>query len=164
MNVRKGKRFPMHGLAEMGKLSSPGSFSCRYSTIVLLVASMISCSSAAYQAPFLGEVYSKADKAVPLTQPAASGTGALSIQSATTATAGPTCSGDAQCQALCPADDFTKAQPALTAEAVQQQVGQSPASLRYRHFALKQKIKNHFMKLNLRSFSINSASMGCAER
>jgi len=147
----------MHGLAEMGRLSSRGSLSRRYSITVLLVASILIYASAASQAPLLGEVYSKADKAVSLTQPAASGTGAFSIQSATAATAGPTCSGDAQCQALCPAEDFTKAQPTLTAEAVQQQVGQSAASLRYRH-SKSQHSKNKIRKI------LNSASMGYAER
>ena len=75
------------------------------------------------QSPVVGEVYSNAEMSGLLVQPTASGTGALSIQSATAATSGPTCNGDVECQALCPVTDFTQAQPALPAAAVQQQVG-----------------------------------------
>lgn len=75
------------------------------------------------QPPVVGEVYSNAEMSGLLVQPTASGTGALSIQSATAATSGPTCNGDVECQALCPVTDFTQAQPALPAAAVQQQVG-----------------------------------------
>ncbi|BDA51147.1 hypothetical protein COCOBI_18-0220 [Coccomyxa sp. Obi] len=87
-------------------------------------------SKADKQHPVIGDVYMIAGSTGPLTQPAASGKDTLSIQSATAATPGPVCEGPPQCQALCPTVDFTKAQPALTAAAVQQQLTQCANAMR----------------------------------
>lgn len=111
----------MHVTAAMRMMPRPG----RPCYGIFGVAALVVCFfhiSGASKTPVVGDVYSNAEMAAHLPQPTASGTGALSIQSATAATSGPTCNGDSQCQALCPTADFTKAQPALTAAAVQQQV------------------------------------------
>lgn len=91
---------------------------------IIAILGYISASKADIHPPVIGDVYNNiyAGSTGVLTQPAASGKDTVSIQSATAATPGPICKGDSQCQALCPAVDFTKAQPALTAAAVQQQV------------------------------------------
>ena len=115
----------MHVLADLRRVLMPGSsrFLC---TIAILGSLML--SKAEIHQPVIGEVYSIAENAGILTQPAATGKDTVSIQSATGATPGPICEEDSQCRALCPAVDFAKAQPSITIEAVQQQVRPSTCS------------------------------------
>ena len=48
--------------------------------------------------------------------------GSVRIQSTSTASQAPPCNSDASCQALCPTQDITAQQPALSTMTVQQQV------------------------------------------
>ena len=88
--------------------------------VVLLATALTSTAVSAQQAPALGPTYHYG-KILGAIQ-AVAATGTLRIQSVSSTTQAPVCNSDASCQALCPTDDITAQQPALSDAAVAQQV------------------------------------------
>jgi hypothetical protein len=92
--------------------------------MVLVATALTSTAVSAQQVPALGPTYHHGKSSGGIQ--AVSATETLRIQSVSSTAQAPVCDSDASCQALCPTDDITTQQPALSDAAVAQQV-------RFRH-------------------------------
>ena len=88
--------------------------------IAVLVAIVINTTAALAKSPTLGPAYHHGT--LELQSPPLSQSGTVRIQSTSTASQAPPCSSDASCQMLCPTEDITAQQPALSTATAQQQV------------------------------------------